>query len=82
MAWRILFPKNLLIVLGDVIDRGNNVAETLTWIMEQSKKKNFIFLAGNHELMMLNAFNFNSVTVQNARISSTLRHVVENILLY
>lgn len=47
---------DLLIALGDVVDRGNKVGETLTWIMEQSKKKNFIFLAGNHELMMLNAF--------------------------
>ena len=47
---------DLVIFLGDYIDRGDKVAETLMWIMEQSKKKNRIFLRGNHEQMMLNAF--------------------------
>ena len=47
---------DLVIFLGDYIDRGDKVAETLMWIMEQSKKKNRIFLRGNHEQMMLNYF--------------------------
>lgn len=51
--------NDLCIFLGDYIDRGDKVGETLTWVMEQSKRKNFIFIAGNHELMMLNAFNKN-----------------------
>ena len=48
--------KDLCIFLGDYIDRGNNIAETLEWLIEQSAKKNFIFLAGNHELMLVDAF--------------------------
>lgn len=46
-----------IIFLGDYIDRGTEVAETLKWIMEQRTNKNFIFLRGNHEQMMLDIFN-------------------------
>lgn len=48
--------NDLVIFLGDYIDRGAQVAETLKWILEQSKKENFIFLRGNHEQMMLDTF--------------------------
>ena len=48
--------KDLCIFLGDYIDRGNNVAETLEWLIEQSAKENFIFLAGNQERMVIDAF--------------------------
>lgn len=37
-------------VLGDVIDRGDDGARVLEWIMYQP---NMVFLCGNHELMML-----------------------------
>ena len=47
---------DLCIFLGDYIDRGNNVAETLEWLIEQRTKKNFVFLAGNHEFMLVDAF--------------------------
>ena len=47
---------DLCIFLGDYIDRGNNVAETLEWLIEQRTKENFVFLAGNHELMLVDAF--------------------------
>ena len=47
----------LVIFLGDYVDRGDQVAETLKWILEQSKKENFIFLRGNHEQMMLDTFH-------------------------
>ena len=46
--------EDLVIFLGDYIDRGAGVAEVLEFIMEH--KKNFIFLRGNHEQMMLDAF--------------------------
>ena len=48
--------KDLCIFLGDYIDRGNNVAKTLEWLMEQSTNENFIFLAGNHEFMLMDSF--------------------------
>ncbi len=47
---------DLCIFHGDYIDRGYNVAETLEWLIEQQTKKNFVFLAGNHELMLVDAF--------------------------
>ena len=49
--------NDLCIFLGDYIDRSDKVGEMLTWVIEQSKKKNFVFIAGNHELMMLDAFS-------------------------
>lgn len=45
-----------VIFTGDLIDRGHEVAETLKWILEQSKKPNVVFLRGNHEQMMLDTF--------------------------
>ena len=49
--------NDLVIFLGDYVDRGAQVAETLKWILEQSKKENFIFLSGNHEYMLLDVFH-------------------------
>lgn len=49
--------KDLVIFLGDYIDRGESVADVLQWILINSKKKNFIFLRGNHEQFMLNSFD-------------------------
>ena len=48
--------NDLVIFLGDYIDRGAQVAETLKWILEQSKKENIIFLRGNHEQMLMDTF--------------------------
>ena len=45
--------NDLAIFLGDYIDRGAEVAEVLKWILAQSTQKNFVFLRGNHEQMML-----------------------------
>lgn len=45
-----------VIFLGDYLDRGAGIAETLEWIIEQSKKPNVVVLRGNHEQMMLDAF--------------------------
>ena len=45
-----------VIFLGDLIDRGHEVAKTLKWILEQSKKPNVVLVRGNHEQMMLDTF--------------------------
>ena len=47
---------DLVIFLGDYIDRGKQAAEVLQWIMQKSKDENFIFLCGNHEPMMVGTF--------------------------
>ena len=49
--------RDLAIFLGDFVDRGMKVAEVLEWVITQSAKKNFVFLRGNHEQMMLDAFS-------------------------
>ena len=45
--------QDLLILLGDYIDRGNENMRCFRWAMEMSEKKNVIALRGNHEQMML-----------------------------
>jgi len=47
---------SLVVFLGDYVDRGEGVAEMLAWVMNHRHKKNFVFLRGNHEQMMINAF--------------------------
>lgn len=49
---------DLIIFLGDYIDRGSEVDKVLNWAMDLNQKKNIIFLRGNHEQMMLNADEF------------------------
>lgn len=44
---------DLVIFLGDYIDRGPDVGDVLQWVMQVKNKENFIFLRGNHEDMML-----------------------------
>ena len=48
--------KDLCIFLGDYIDRGNEGDKMLAWFIEQNTNENFIFLAGNHELMFVDAY--------------------------
>ena len=45
--------KDLLILLGDYVDRGPENVRCLRWAMEMSEKKNVVALRGNHEQMML-----------------------------
>ena len=45
--------QDLLILLGDYIDRGQENLRCLRWAMEMSEKPNVVALRGNHEEMML-----------------------------
>ncbi len=45
--------KDLLILLGDYVDRGPQNVRCLRWAMEMSEKENVVALRGNHEQMML-----------------------------
>ena len=52
--------SDFLVILGDVIDRGEYGAELLSWIIEQD---NVELILGNHEIMLLNCeFLFSEVT--------------------
>lgn len=49
-------PQDMIILLGDYIDRGYQVKEVVDYIIElQNKHFNIITLRGNHEQMMLEA---------------------------
>ena len=58
--------EDLVIFLGDYVDRGAKVAETLMWVMAQSRRKNFIFLRGNHEENLLEVFDVNCADSRRA----------------
>ena len=51
--------NDLLIFLGDFIDRGaeGEVIQMIEWIMSQTQKENVIALRGNHEQMMIDFFD-------------------------
>lgn len=48
--------EELLIFLGDYIDRGPSVRRTLEFVMKLAEEKNVVLLRGNHEQMMLDYF--------------------------
>lgn len=50
-----LSDDDLLITLGDYVDRGPNTREVLDWLIKRHKRGHLIPLFGNHEIMMLQA---------------------------
>jgi serine/threonine protein phosphatase 1 len=48
-------PEDLLIFLGDYIDRGPDSEGVIDWLQEQSARLKIIPLRGNHEAMILAA---------------------------
>lgn len=94
--WKKLEVTNndLLIFLGDYVDRGTQVAETLKWILEQSAKKNIIFLRGNHEHMLLDVvykridkitwfFNGGQTTIRGlSKLKSEDKSFIERFLTF
>lgn len=49
--------KTLYVFTGDYIDRGPQSVKTMLWLSNLAKKKNFIFLEGNHERWLRNWLN-------------------------
>lgn len=51
---RLFIQKDdLLVFVGDYIDRGNHSFEVIEYLLELSKKHNCVFLKGNHEAMFM-----------------------------
>lgn len=48
-------PDDLIVTMGDCIDRGLNSAGVLDWLIARSKTNKLVALRGNHEVMMLRA---------------------------
>ena len=53
--------EDLLIFLGDYIDRGSENVKALKWIMEEARKPNVVALKGNHEQMMFDCIMHNDM---------------------
>ena len=47
--------KDLLVFLGDYLDRGEQPVPVMEWVLEHFGRRHMIFLRGNHELMFYKA---------------------------
>ncbi|SHK88764.1 serine/threonine protein phosphatase 1 [Selenomonas ruminantium] len=47
--------KDLLVFLGDYLDRGEQPVSVMEWVMENFGNRHMIFLRGNHEQMLYKA---------------------------
>lgn len=48
--------KDILVFLGDYVDRGNMSFEVIELLLRLKKDYNCIFIKGNHDLMLMNCF--------------------------
>lgn len=48
-------PDDLLVALGDYVDRGPDSAGVLDWMIERGERGRLVTLLGNHECMMLDS---------------------------
>jgi serine/threonine protein phosphatase 1 len=48
-------PDDVLVTLGDHVDRGPDSCAVLDWLIDRQSRGNLISLRGNHEVMMLHA---------------------------
>lgn len=61
--------EDQIIILGDYVDRGPNTRDVLEQLLELKKSCQLFSLAGNHEVMMLDAL----LTSQNANLEFWMR---------
>jgi serine/threonine protein phosphatase 1 len=55
LDWVNPTPDDLVVTLGDYVDRGPDTRGVLDRLVELRRRLNLVCLRGNHELMMLNA---------------------------
>ena len=48
-------PEDMLITLGDYVDRGPDSCAVLDWLIDRDRRGKLVALRGNHEVMMLRA---------------------------
>lgn len=60
--WKKLEPykDTLHVFVGDYIDRGPQSRQVVDFLMEVSKERECVFIRGNHEQMLLDAYEDNS----------------------
>jgi serine/threonine protein phosphatase 1 len=65
LAERVPFqPEDLIITLGDYVDRGPDSRQVLQWLIQRHSTGQLIALRGNHECLMLEA-RHNSVAMNS-----------------
>lgn len=70
-------PKRKAVLLGDLIDRGPEVRETLFLVRDMVENGSAIALLGNHELNALKFHTFHPITGRPLRSHTTL-HVAQH----
>ena len=56
-GWDESNPEHVIVVCGDCIDRGNETAEMVEWLIDLISKDKLIYVMGNHDLLMQSMLN-------------------------
>ena len=56
-GWDENNPKHIIVVCGDALDRGNETAEMVEWLIDLINKGKLIYVEGNHDLLMQEMLN-------------------------
>ena len=51
-GWDENNPEHIIVVCGDALDRGNETAEMVEWLVDLINKGKLIYVKGNHDLLM------------------------------
>ena len=51
-GWDENNPEHIIVVCGDCLDRGNETAEMVEWLIDLIKKGKLIYVKGNHDILM------------------------------
>ena len=55
VAFVDICKDDVVVTLGDYVDRGPNTREVINWLVAFDRMNSLVALRGNHEIMMLNA---------------------------
>ena len=55
VAFVDVHESDVVVTLGDYVDRGPNARDVIDWLISFGKTNSLVALRGNHEVMMLNA---------------------------
>jgi serine/threonine protein phosphatase 1 len=56
-GWDENDSEHIIIVCGDALDRGNETAEMVEWLIDLINKGKLIYITGNHDLLMQEMLN-------------------------
>ena len=56
-GWDENNPEHIIVVCGDALDRGNETAEMVEWLVDLINKGKLIYVKGNHDLLMQEMLN-------------------------